>query len=262
RNLWIFVSKFTVFGAIKLHNLYKMAQKKRSHEEEASLESVPGSRGGRRIPQGGPKTSDRSRSAPVETPAVLSSPPNLPLTLARPAPTDTTGRRTTWLTNDILVAMVGGIEIVRPSSVLQFQRNHFWGGFITDRGDWQRERKYTYPGNSHQSWQGERHHPYDQHRYQDHYDRRSHGDMYHSSGAYRNNISPRKRSYEHNDDRDHRGHRPYYDRHSDNKRRRDEFYPNYHQGREGPLRDFRRIPEHRPGGGGAPGPDPYRRPFH
>ncbi|CAF91272.1 unnamed protein product, partial [Tetraodon nigroviridis] len=34
RNLWIFVSKFTVFGAIKLHNLYKMAQKKRSYEEE------------------------------------------------------------------------------------------------------------------------------------------------------------------------------------------------------------------------------------
>lgn len=40
RNLWIFVSKFTEFGARKLHKLYKMAQKKRSHEEEASLESV------------------------------------------------------------------------------------------------------------------------------------------------------------------------------------------------------------------------------
>lgn len=52
-------------------------------------------------------------------------------------------------------------------------------------------------------------------------------------------------------------------RHSDNKRRRDEFYPNYHQGREGPLQDFRRIPEHRPGGGGGgPGPDSYSRPFH
>ncbi|CAF88369.1 unnamed protein product, partial [Tetraodon nigroviridis] len=109
RNLWIFVSKFTVFGAIKLHNLYKMAQKKRSYEEEASLEKVPGSRGGRRIPQGGPKTSDQSRLGPVETPPVLSYPPNLPLTLARPAPTDTTGRRTTWLTNDILVAMTGEI---------------------------------------------------------------------------------------------------------------------------------------------------------
>lgn len=36
RNLWIFVSKFTEFGARKLHKLYKMAQKKRSHEEEAS----------------------------------------------------------------------------------------------------------------------------------------------------------------------------------------------------------------------------------
>uniref|UniRef100_A0A8C2XSK1 Chromodomain helicase DNA binding protein 2 n=1 Tax=Cyclopterus lumpus TaxID=8103 RepID=A0A8C2XSK1_CYCLU len=30
RNLWIFVSKFTEFGARKLHKLYKMAQKKRS----------------------------------------------------------------------------------------------------------------------------------------------------------------------------------------------------------------------------------------
>uniref|UniRef100_A0A671X5U1 Chromodomain helicase DNA binding protein 2 n=1 Tax=Sparus aurata TaxID=8175 RepID=A0A671X5U1_SPAAU len=37
RNLWIFVSKFTEFGARKLHKLYKMAQKKRSHEEEASV---------------------------------------------------------------------------------------------------------------------------------------------------------------------------------------------------------------------------------
>lgn len=84
--------------------------------------------------------------------------------------------------------------------------------FVTERGDWQRDRKYMYPGNSHQSWQGDRHHPYEQHRYKDHYDRRSHGDVYRSSGAYRNNISPRKRSYEYNNDRDHRGHRPYYDR--------------------------------------------------
>lgn len=36
RNLWIFVSKFTEFGARKLHKLYKMAQKKRSREEEVS----------------------------------------------------------------------------------------------------------------------------------------------------------------------------------------------------------------------------------
>uniref|UniRef100_A0A8C2CZE1 Chromodomain helicase DNA binding protein 2 n=1 Tax=Cyprinus carpio TaxID=7962 RepID=A0A8C2CZE1_CYPCA len=38
RNLWIFVSKFTEFGARKLHKLYKMAQKKRSHEEEVTKE--------------------------------------------------------------------------------------------------------------------------------------------------------------------------------------------------------------------------------
>uniref|UniRef100_A0A8C7RTC8 Chromodomain helicase DNA binding protein 2 n=1 Tax=Oncorhynchus mykiss TaxID=8022 RepID=A0A8C7RTC8_ONCMY len=36
RNLWIFVSKFTEFGARKLHKLYKMAQKKRSQEEEVN----------------------------------------------------------------------------------------------------------------------------------------------------------------------------------------------------------------------------------
>uniref|UniRef100_A0A8C4EV90 Chromodomain helicase DNA binding protein 2 n=1 Tax=Dicentrarchus labrax TaxID=13489 RepID=A0A8C4EV90_DICLA len=149
RNLWIFVSKFTEFGARKLHKLYKMAQKKRSHEEERALES-----------------------------------------------------------------------------------------------------------NSNQSWQGDRHHPYDPHRYKDHYgDRRSHGDSYRSSGSYRNNSSPRKRPYDqYSNDRDHRGHRPYYDRRSD------EFRPNYHQGRDGPLQDFRRMPEHRPAG--PPGPEHYSRPFH
>lgn len=86
--------------------------------------------------------------------------------------------------------------------------------FVTDRGDWQRDRKYMYPGNSNQSWQGDRHHPYDPHRYKDHYvDRRSHGDPYRSSGSYRNNSSPRKRPYDqYSNDRDHRGHRPYYDR--------------------------------------------------
>uniref|UniRef100_A0A665UVZ9 Uncharacterized protein n=1 Tax=Echeneis naucrates TaxID=173247 RepID=A0A665UVZ9_ECHNA len=160
RNLWIFVSKFTEFGARKLHKLYKMAQKKRLSQ----------------------------------------------------APMDTIENRTI---------------------------------------------------NSNQSWQGDRHHPYDPHRYKDHYgDRRPHGDAYRSSGSYRNNSSPRKRPYEqYSNDRDHRGHRPYYDRHPDPKRRRpDDFRPNYHQGREGPLQDFRRMPEHRPAG--PPGSEHYTRPFH
>uniref|UniRef100_A0A3Q3WNJ6 Uncharacterized protein n=1 Tax=Mola mola TaxID=94237 RepID=A0A3Q3WNJ6_MOLML len=131
-----------------------------------------------------------------------------------------------------------------------------------DRGDWQRDRKYMYPGNSNQSWQGDRHHPYDPHRYKDHYsDRRSHGDSYRSSGGYRNNSSPRKRPYDqYSNDRDHRGHRPYYDRHPDPKRRRDEFHPNYHQGREGPPQDFRRMSEHR--AAGSTGLEHYSRPFH
>uniref|UniRef100_A0A9J8BZW0 Chromodomain helicase DNA binding protein 2 n=1 Tax=Cyprinus carpio carpio TaxID=630221 RepID=A0A9J8BZW0_CYPCA len=100
RNLWIFVSKFTEFGARKLHKLYKMAQKKRSHEEEVN------------------------------------------------------------------------------------------------RGDWQRDRKYSYPGNSSQPWQGDRHHPYDTHRYKDH----------HYGDRYRNSSSPRKRPYDqYGNDRDQRG---------------------------------------------------------
>uniref|UniRef100_A0AAR2JW17 DNA helicase n=1 Tax=Pygocentrus nattereri TaxID=42514 RepID=A0AAR2JW17_PYGNA len=78
-----------------------------------------------------------------------------------------------------------------------------------------RERKYNYPGNSNQSWQGDRHHPYDPHRYKDHHygDRRPHGDSYRNPGGYRNSGSPRKRPYDqYGNDRDHRGHRDYYDR--------------------------------------------------
>uniref|UniRef100_A0A672GWA7 Uncharacterized protein n=1 Tax=Salarias fasciatus TaxID=181472 RepID=A0A672GWA7_SALFA len=171
RNLWIFVSKFTEFGARKLHKLYKMAQKKRS-------------------------------------------------------------------------------------AVQYGQQAALWQRRCVDR-------KYNYPSNSNSSWQGDRHHPYDPHRYKDHYsDRRPHGDMYRSSGSYRNNNSPRKRPYEpYGNDRDHRGHRPYYDRHPDPKRRRpDDFRPSYHQGRDGPSQDFRRMPDHRPPG--PPGPEHYSRPFH
>lgn len=127
RNLWIFVSKFTEFGARKLHKLYKMAQKKRSHEEEASLESAcglccissmwrlkiscpvsRGSRGRRRTREGGPKPSDLSRPAPVVTPLVLSYPPNPRPTWASLAPTDTTERRTARRINDTLAVTVGG----------------------------------------------------------------------------------------------------------------------------------------------------------
>uniref|UniRef100_A0A8C2CVU5 Chromodomain helicase DNA binding protein 2 n=1 Tax=Cyprinus carpio TaxID=7962 RepID=A0A8C2CVU5_CYPCA len=124
RNLWIFVSKFTEFGARKLHKLYKMAQKK--------------------------------------------------------------------------------------INLLIWYLVHL----LADRGDWQRDRKYSYPGNSSQPWQGDRHHPYDTHRYKDHHygDRRPHGD-YRSSGGYRNSSSPRKRPYDqYGNDRDQRGHRDYYDR--------------------------------------------------
>uniref|UniRef100_A0A669BEJ4 Chromodomain helicase DNA binding protein 2 n=1 Tax=Oreochromis niloticus TaxID=8128 RepID=A0A669BEJ4_ORENI len=228
RNLWIFVSKFTEFGARKLHKLYKMAQKKRSHEEEEQKkkEDVSG-----RVKSFRPEPSGSSRDSTGTQPS------------SRPASHST---------------QPGPHGHHREP--YNANKRHFSND---DRGDWQRDRKYSYPGNSNSSWQGDRHHPYDPHRYKDHYsDRRPHGDPYRSSGGYRNNSSPRKRPYEqYSNDRDHRGHRPYYDRHPDPKRRRpDDFRPNYHQGRDGPLQDFRRMPDHRPAG--PSGPDHYNRPFH
>ncbi|XP_062277598.1 chromodomain-helicase-DNA-binding protein 2 isoform X2 [Scomber scombrus] len=227
RNLWIFVSKFTEFGARKLHKLYKMAQKKRSHEEEKEQKKKedPAGRGKPFRPEASGSSRDSTGTQPSSKSASHST--------------------------------QSGPHGHHREPYNASNKRHFGND---DRGDWQRDRKYNYPGNSNQSWQGDRHHPYD--RYKDHYgDRRPHGD-YRSSGSYRNNTSPRKRPYDqYSNDRDHRGHRPYYDRHPDPKRRRpDEFRPNYHQGRDGPLQDFRRMPEHRPGG--PPGPEHYSRPFH
>lgn len=213
RNLWIFVSKFTEFGARKLHKLYKMALKKRSHEEEKEHKKKDD--GGKAKPFR-PEPSGSSRDSSGSS--------------SKPGPH---GHHR---------------EPYPPGGKRHFPSD--------ERGDWQRDRKYPYPpGNSGPPW-GDRPHQYD--RYKDHYsDRRSHGGDYRSSGGYRNNTSPRKRPYEYND-RDHRGHRPYYDRHSDPKRRRpDDFRgSNYHQGREGPNQDFRRPPEHRQSG--PPGPEHYR----
>uniref|UniRef100_A0A8C4JFK2 Chromodomain helicase DNA binding protein 2 n=1 Tax=Dromaius novaehollandiae TaxID=8790 RepID=A0A8C4JFK2_DRONO len=115
--------------------------------------------------------------------------------------------------------------------------------------NWQRDRKFNYGGNSNQVWGGERHHQYEQHWYKDHH-----------YGDRPNNLS-RKRPYEqYNSDRDHRGHRDYYDRHHhDSKRRRsDEFRPqNYHQ------QDFRRMSDHRPPMGyHGQGPSDHYRSFH
>ncbi|XP_053283017.1 chromodomain-helicase-DNA-binding protein 2 [Pleuronectes platessa] len=225
RNLWIFVSKFTEFGARKLHKLYKMAQKKRSHEEEKEQKKKDDSSGRQKSFRPEPSGSSR----------------------------ESIGTKS---------ASQPGSHGPQREPYNAGNKRHFGND---DRGDWQRDRdrKYNYPGNSNQSWQGERHHQYDQHRYKDHYDdRRPHGDTYRSSGGYRSNSSPRKRPYEqYSNDRDHRGHRPYYDRNPDPKRRRpEEFRPNYHQGREVPPQELRRMPEHRPAG--PPGQDHYSRPFH
>ncbi|KAF7224485.1 chromodomain-helicase-DNA-binding protein 2 isoform X3 [Nothobranchius furzeri] len=229
RNLWIFVSKFTEFSARKLHKLYKMAQKKRSHEEEKEQKKKEDVSG--RIKSFRPEASGSSRDSSGNQPS--SKPPS----------------------------HLSGPHGHHREPYNAANKRHF--GSNDRGGDWQRDRKYNYPGNSNQLWQGDRHHPYDPHRYKDHYgDRRSHGDTYRSSGGYRNNTSPRKRPYEqYSNDRDHRGQRPYYDRHSDPKRRRpEEFHTNYHQGREGPLQDFRRMPDHRPAG--PSGPEHFSRPFH
>uniref|UniRef100_A0A8B9F511 DNA helicase n=1 Tax=Amazona collaria TaxID=241587 RepID=A0A8B9F511_9PSIT len=111
--------------------------------------------------------------------------------------------------------------------------------------------EFNYGGNSNQMWGGERHHQYEQHWYKDH----------HYGDRYRPNNLSRKRPYEqYNSDRDHRGHRDYYDRHHhDSKRRRsDEFRPqNYHQ------QDFRRMSDHRPPMGyHGQGPSDHYRSFH
>ncbi|XP_051953606.1 chromodomain-helicase-DNA-binding protein 2-like isoform X1 [Xyrauchen texanus] len=236
RNLWIFVSKFTEFGARKLHKLYKMAQKKRSQEEEKEHKKKddPAKKKPFR-----PELSGLSRDSTGTQP---STKPH-PHAIHPPGPPPHGHHRDQYN---------------------QPNKRHFPND---DRGDWQRDRKYSYPGNSNQPWQGDRHHLYDCHRYKDqHYgDRRPHGD-YRSSGGYRNSGSPRKRPYnQYGNDRDHRGHRDYYDRHPDPKRRRSDEYrsPNYHQGGGGHPQDYRRMPDHRGplGNHGPPGPDHYR-PFH
>ncbi|XP_059917236.1 chromodomain-helicase-DNA-binding protein 2 isoform X1 [Gadus macrocephalus] len=231
RNLWIFVSKFTEFGARKLHKLYKMALKKRSHEEEKDHK----------------KREDSGRSKPLR--AETSS-----------ASRDSAGTQQSSKNHPAQ----SGPHAHHREPYNAAPKRHFGND---DRGEWHRDRKYGYAGNSNQPWQGDRHQPYD--RYKDHYgDRRPHGDSYRSSGSYRNNSSPRKRSYDqYGNDRDQRPHRPYYEsRHPDSKRRRsDEFRaPNYHQSRDGPpgpppAQDFRRSSERR--SPGPTGPEHYR-PFH
>ncbi|KAJ8281014.1 hypothetical protein GJAV_G00062350 [Gymnothorax javanicus] len=227
RNLWIFVSKFTEFGARKLHKLYKMAQKKRSQEEEKDQKKKEESSSRKKPFRPEPSGSSRdslSSQKPHPPPSHPSQPPP---------------------------------QGHHKEPYSQSNKRYFGND---DRGDWQRERKYNYAGNSAQSWQSERHHPYDQHRYKDHHynDRRSHGDGYRSSGNYR------KRPYEqYGNDRDHRGHRDFYDRHQDPKRRRtDDFRSqNYHHG-GGLGQDIRRMPDHRAQSSFGPMVQEHYRPFH
>ncbi|XP_042680162.1 chromodomain-helicase-DNA-binding protein 2 isoform X2 [Centrocercus urophasianus] len=241
RNLWIFVSKFTEFDARKLHKLYKMAHKKRSQEEEeqkkkedmASMPSVK--KPFRPEPSGSSRDPAMAQSHVPHNPhsQKLHMPPSHAQQQMHGHPRESYGHP---------------------------PKRHFSN---TDRGEWQRDRKFSYSGNSNQMWGGERHHQYEQHWYKDHHygDRRSRGEPHRSSGNYRPNNLSRKRPYEqYSSDRDHRGHRDYYDRHHhDSKRRRsDEFRPqNYHQ------QDFRRMSDHRPPMGyHGQGPSDHYRSFH
>ncbi|XP_074956725.1 chromodomain-helicase-DNA-binding protein 2 isoform X1 [Phalacrocorax aristotelis] len=238
RNLWIFVSKFTEFDARKLHKLYKMAHKKRSQEEEEQKKKEDMSsmkKLFRPEPSGSSRDSVMSQSHVPHNPhsQKIHLPPSHTQQQMHGHPRDNYGH---------------------PN------KRHFSN---TDRGEWQRDRKFNYGGNSNQMWGGERHHQYEQHWYKDHHygDRRSRGEPHRSSGNYRPNNLSRKRPYEqYNSDRDHRGHRDYYDRHHhDSKRRRsDEFRPqNYHQ------QDFRRMSDHRPPMGyHGQGPSDHYRSFH
>ncbi|XP_074090260.1 chromodomain-helicase-DNA-binding protein 2 isoform X3 [Macrotis lagotis] len=236
RNLWIFVSKFTEFDARKLHKLYKMAHKKRSQEEEEQKkkDDISGSKKPFR-----PEPSGSSRDS-------LMSQSHTPHNLH---------------TQKLHLPPSHGQQIHghQRDNYGHPNKRHFSNA---DRGDWQRERKFNYGGNSNQLWGGDRHHQYEPHWYKDHHygDRRSHGEP-HRSGNYRPNNLSRKRPYDpYSSDRDHRGHRDYYDRHHhDSKRRRsDEFRPqNYHQ------QDFRRMSDHRPPMGyHGQGPSDHYRSFH
>lgn len=70
------------------------------------------SRRRRRILQGGSNLSDQSPLVPVETPRVLSHPPNLLLTRVSQAPTDTTENRTTRLISGTLAMTVRADRII------------------------------------------------------------------------------------------------------------------------------------------------------
>ncbi|OXB73901.1 UNVERIFIED_CONTAM: hypothetical protein H355_015254, partial [Colinus virginianus] len=193
RNLWIFVSKFTEFDARKLHKLYKMAHKKRSQEEEEQkkkedMASMPSMKKPfRPEPSGSSRDPAMSQSHVPHNPhsQKLHMPPSHAQQQMHGHPRESYGHP---------------------------PKRHFSN---TDRGEWQRDRKFSYSGNSNQMWGGERHHQYEQHWYKDHHygDRRSRGDPHRSSGNYRPNNLSRKRPYEqYSSDRDHRGHRDYYDR--------------------------------------------------
>ncbi|KAG9489112.1 hypothetical protein GDO78_005222 [Eleutherodactylus coqui] len=235
RNLWIFVSKFTEFGARKLHKLYKMAHKKRSQEEEEQKkkDALPSKKLFRPEPSGSSRDSVTSQQHGFH----MQQKPHAIL----PPPQQMHGhQRENYISPN-----------KRPFN-------------NADRGEW-RDRKFNYGGNNNQQWSGDRHHQYDQHRYKDHHysDRRPHGDPRRNSANYRPNPASRKRPYDqYNNERDHRGgHREYYDRHHhDNKRRRaDEFRPQgYHQ------QDFRRMgSDHRPPMGyHGQGPSDHYRSFH
>ncbi|XP_062998502.1 chromodomain-helicase-DNA-binding protein 2 isoform X2 [Elgaria multicarinata webbii] len=235
-NLWIFVSKFTEFDARKLHKLYKMACKKRAlDEEQDQRKKEEAAAAAKKLFY--PDPPGPSRDAIM--PQLPHGPRSQKLPQPPPHPSQMHGQQ--------------------RDNYSHPNKRHFSN---VERGDWQRERKFNYGGNANQMWGGERHHQYEPwYKDQRYGDRRPRGETQRSSGNYRLNNPSRKRPYEqYNSDRDHRGHRDYYDRHHhDSKRRRsDEFRSqNYHQ------QEFRRMSDHRPPMGyHSQGPSDHYRPFH
>ncbi|KAM6257012.1 chromodomain-helicase-DNA-binding protein 2-like [Porphyrio hochstetteri] len=238
RNLWTFVSKFTEMNARKLHELYKMVHKKRSQEEEQKKEEEDMS--SKKKPFC-PEPSGSSRDSVMSQSHV---------------PHNRHSQKIHLPPSHIQLQMHG-----HPcDNYGHLNKRHFSN---TNRGEWQRDRKFNYGGNSNQMWGGERHHQYEQHWYKDHHygDWRSRGEPHQSSGIYRPNNLSCKRPYEqYSSDQDHRGHRDYYDRHHhDSKRRRsDEFRPqNYHQ------QDFHHMSDQRaPIGYHGQGPSDHYQSLH
>ncbi|XP_058011758.1 chromodomain-helicase-DNA-binding protein 2 isoform X1 [Ahaetulla prasina] len=232
RNLWVFVSKFTEFNAKKLHKIYKMANKKRSREQEQEHKKKEDTTSGKRLR---PETPGPSRDIPMSP--VPHSPHGQKLQQPSPHSSQLHGHP--------------------RENYNQPNRRHF---SHTERSEWQRDRKFNYSGNANANWGRNRYHPYEQRWHKDHHyvDRQARREQYRSSGNYQPSNVSRKRPYDqYSSERNYRGHPDYRYCHETKRRRLDGFRPqNYQQ-------DYRRMSEYRPPlNYHGQGPSDHYRPFH